>query len=218
MSEIGIPFRPLLIATGNRGKVQEFQTLLAPAGFTLLLPGDLGLPADVEETGDTFTANALLKAAALAALSSHPVLSDDSGLQVDALDGAPGLYSARYSTLDSGPKGPWLDAEGRPLPKAAANRAKLLKAMEGMENRAARFRCVLCYIEPGKAPVFFEGVCEGEIAREERGEGGFGYDAIIRPKGDARTFAELPGDVKDALSHRGQAVTQFLKHVMAART
>ena len=91
MPEAGIPFRPLLIATGNRGKILEFQTLLAPAGFTLLLPGDLGLPADVEETGDTFEANALIKAAALAALCPHPVLSDDSGLQVDALGGAPGL-------------------------------------------------------------------------------------------------------------------------------
>lgn len=218
MPEAEIPFRPLLIATGNRGKVAEFQSLLAPAGFTLLLPGDLGLPADVEETGDTFTANALLKAAALAALSSHPVLSDDSGLQVDALGGAPGLYSARYSTLDSGPRGPWLDAAGKPLPQAAANRAKLLKAMEGVEDRTARFRCVLCYLESGQAPVFFEGVCEGEIIREERGEGGFGYDAIIVPKGHAQTFAELQGDVKDALSHRGQAAALFLKHVMAGRS
>jgi XTP/dITP diphosphohydrolase len=217
MTGTEIPFRPLLIATGNRGKVLEFQALLAPAGFTLLLPGDLGLPADAEETGDTFRANALIKAEALAALSPHPVLSDDSGLEVDALGGAPGLYSARYSTLDSGPRGPWLDAEGEPLPQAAANRAKLLKAMEGVEDRAARFRCVLCYLEPGKAPVYFEGVCEGEITLEERGEGGFGYDAIIRPKGDTRTFAELPGDVKDALSHRGQAVALFLKQVMAAR-
>ncbi|MDB5105042.1 MAG: non-canonical purine pyrophosphatase, rdgB/HAM1 family [Fibrobacteres bacterium] len=212
-----IPFRPLLIATGNRGKVVEFQSLLAPAGFTLLLPGDLGLSADVDETGDSYVANAFLKASALAALSPHPVLADDSGLEVDALGGAPGLYSARFSTLESGPPGPWLDAAGKPLPQAAANRAKLLKAMEGQENRSARFRCVLCYMEPGKSAAFFEGVCEGEIIREERGDGGFGYDPILIPKGYSQTFAELPGDVKDAISHRGKAAALFLKSLAASR-
>ncbi len=208
------PFRPLVIATGNRGKVLEFQTLLAPAGYTLLLPEDLGVSADVEETGDTYRANALLKAAALASVSPHPVLADDSGLQVDALGGAPGIHSARYATLESGPQGPWLDSAGKPLPQAAANRAKLLKAMQGQANRDARFRCVLCFMAPGKPAVFFEGTCEGEIIREERGEGGFGYDPIIIPKGHDRTFAELPGDVKDALSHRGRAAALFLRHVM----
>lgn len=211
MSDSKLSYRPLVIATGNRGKVAEFQTLLAPAGFTLLLPQDLGFSADVEETGDTYAANALLKAAALASVSPHPVLSDDSGLEVDALGGAPGLYSARYSELDSGPSGPWLDAAGKPLPQAAANRAKLLKAMQGLENRAARFRCVLCYMAPGRPAVFFEGICEGEIIREERGGGGFGYDPIIIPKGYDKTFSELPGQVKDALSHRGKAAALFLK-------
>jgi XTP/dITP diphosphohydrolase len=215
MADSVVPPRPLVIATGNRGKVGEFQTLLAPAGFTLLLPQDLGFSADVEETGDTFRANALLKAAALASVCPHPVLSDDSGLEVEALDGAPGLFSARYASLDSGPQGPWLDAAGKPLPQAAANRAKLLKAMEGQANRKARFRCVLCYLAPGRPAVFFEGVCEGEIIREERGGGGFGYDPIIIPKGHDRTFAELPGDVKDALSHRGQAAALFLRHLLA---
>lgn len=212
-----IPFRPLVIATGNRGKVAEFQSLLAPAGFTLLLPADLGFSGEVEETGDTFVANAFLKAAALAAVSPHPVLADDSGLQVDALGGAPGVYSARYAALDSGPGSAgqsrplWTDAAGKPLPQAAANRAKLLKAMEGRQDRKARFRCVLCYLVPGSEAAFFEGVCEGEITREERGESGFGYDPLFIPLGQDKTFAELPGDVKDVLSHRGKAVALFLK-------
>lgn len=202
--------KTLVLATGNKGKVAEFQALLGPAGFTLLTPADIGFEADVEETGTTFRENALLKARALAALTRRPVLSDDSGLEVDALDGAPGLYSARYSALESGPRGPWLDPAGRPLPMAVANRAKLLKALEGVTVRSARFRCVLCYLAPGEAPVYFEGVCEGEVIREERGGGGFGYDPIIVPRGYAQTFAELPGETKDAISHRGLAVSAFL--------
>ena len=201
----------LVIATGNKGKVAEFQTLLAPAGFTLLTPADIGFHGDVDETGTTFVENAFLKAQALSALSPHPVLSDDSGLEVEALGGAPGLYSARYADLESGPQGPWLDAAGNPLPQAVANRTKLLKAMEGRPDRRARFRCVLCYLAPGLPPAFFEGVCDGEVIEAERGGGGFGYDPIIVPKGYSQTFAELPGEVKDAISHRGRAVGLFLK-------
>src|SRR6185369_3634698 len=106
----------LVLATGNRGKVAEFQALLGPAGFTLLTPADVGFESEVEETGATFLENALLKARSLAALTRYPILSDDSGLEVDALGGAPGLYSARYSALESGPQGPWLDSSGKPLP------------------------------------------------------------------------------------------------------
>lgn len=204
------PRRTLVLATGNKGKVAEFRSLLGPAGFGLLTPGDLGFDGDVEETGTTFRENALLKARALASLSPHPVLSDDSGLEVDALGGAPGLYSARYAALETGPRGPWLDSAGHPLPTAAANRAKLLKALEGADGRGARFLCVLCYLAPGAAPAFFEGVCEGTVIRQERGGGGFGYDPIIVPAGYDRTFAELPGEVKDAISHRGRAVAAFL--------
>lgn len=203
--------RTLVLATGNKGKVAEFQALLGPAGFTLLTPADIGFHGDVEETGTTFVENALLKAQALAGLTSHPILSDDSGLEVEALGGAPGLYSARYNTLESGPQGPWLDDQGKPLPQAAANRAKLLKAMEGVADRRARFRCVLCHLVPGGQPAFFEGVCAGEVIREARGGGGFGYDPVIVPEGHTRTFAELPGEIKDAISHRGRAVALFLR-------
>ena len=204
------PIVPIVIATGNKGKVAEFRALLGPAGFSLLTPAEIGFTDEVEETGADFRANALIKARALASLTPHPVLSDDSGLEVDALGGAPGLFSARYAALESGPRGPWLDSVGKPLPMAAANRAKLLKALEGVRDRRARFRCVLCYLAPGLAPAYFEGVCEGEVIGEERGGGGFGYDSIIVPAGHGRTFAELPGPVKDAISHRGRAVAAFL--------
>jgi XTP/dITP diphosphohydrolase len=203
--------RLLVIATGNKGKVAEFQALLGPAGFTLLTPAEIGFTADVEETGITFVENALLKAQALASMSPYPVLSDDSGLEVEALGGAPGLYSARYAALDSGPQGPWLDPKGEPLPMAAANRAKLLKAMEGKQDRRARFRCVLCHMAPGRPPAFFEGLCDGSVIERERGGGGFGYDPLIVPAGHDRTFAELPGEIKDAISHRGRAVALFLR-------
>lgn len=202
--------RKLVLATGNKGKVAEFQSLLGPAGFDLLTPAEIGFQGDVEESGTTFRENAFLKAQALAALSPHPVLSDDSGLEVEALGGAPGLYSARYASLDSGPRGPWLDAAGMPLPTAIANRTKLLRALEGVTDRRARFRCMLCYLAPGAVPAYFEGLCEGEVIRAERGGGGFGYDPVIVPAGYAESFAELPVHVKDAISHRGRAVAAFL--------
>lgn len=208
--------RTLVLATGNRGKVSEFRSLLEPAGFAVLTPADVGFSGDVEETGSTFRENAWLKAKALSAHTAHPVLADDSGLEVDALGGAPGLYSARYSGLESGPAGPWLDAQGNPLPMAAANRAKLLKALEGIRNRRSRFRCVLCYLAPGSSPAWFEGVCEGEVIDRERGGGGFGYDPVIVPAGYTLTFAELPAEVKDSISHRGRAVTEFLRLLASA--
>jgi XTP/dITP diphosphohydrolase len=211
------PGMALVIATGNKGKVAEFRALLEPAGFSLLTPADIGFDTEVEETGTTFRENALLKARSLAALTRHPILSDDSGLEVEALGGAPGLYSARYSALETGPQGPWLDSSGAPLPMAVANRAKLLKALGGVSDRRCRFRCVLCYLAPGAVPAYFDGLCEGEVIGEERGGGGFGYDPIIVPAGHIRTFAELPGEVKDAISHRGRAVAAFLAFLAALK-
>jgi len=198
----------LVLATGNKGKVLEFQSLLAPAGFSLLTPEDIGFTAEVEETGDTFVTNALIKARALAAHTSHPVLADDSGLEVDALGGAPGVYSARYA-------GPETDASGKPVPQAVANRSKLMRALAGKTNRSARFRCVLCHLVPGREPVFFHGVCEGRIADAERGGGGFGYDPLFIPEGFDQSFGELSHAVKDAMSHRGLAVAAFLRSQLA---
>jgi XTP/dITP diphosphohydrolase len=191
----------LVIATGNAGKVKEFQSLLAPLGVTLLTPKDIGFTGEVDETGDTYAANALLKARALSALTSHPVLADDSGVEVDALGGAPGLYSARYASDEE------VKAAGR---QDAANRAKLLAALKGRTDRTARFRCTLCYLEPGAEPRFYDGACEGEIIAGERGAGGFGYDPLFIPLGFNRTFGELPEPVKESLSHRGRAVAALL--------
>lgn len=192
--------RPLVLATGNRGKVLEFQSILAPAGFTLLTPNDIGFTDHVEETGDTFIQNALIKAKALVAHTGYPVLADDSGLEVDAMGGAPGVYSARYAETS-------LD---KAIPQAKANRNKLMQEMAGQSNRSARFRCVLCYLSPGLEPAFFFGVCEGEIAQYESGKGGFGYDPIFIPKGYEKTFGELSQVLKDQMSHRGLAASQFL--------
>lgn len=193
--------RYLVLATGNAGKVKEFEALLGPAGFSLLTPGDIGFAGEIEETGDTFRDNALIKARALAASTPYPVLADDSGLEVDALGGAPGVRSARYAA--PGEAGPG-------IPQDAANRSKLLRALDGREDRTARFRCTLCYLVPGREPRFFDGVCEGRISDRERGGGGFGYDPLFIPAGLEKTFGELPAAMKDPMSHRGQAAAAFL--------
>ncbi len=209
----------LVLATGNKGKVLEFQTLLAPGNFTLLTPKDIGFDSDIDETGTTFEANALIKADALAnhmvaqGLPLYPVLSDDSGIIVDALGGAPGIYSARYAQDEME-----INPEKEPIRPDIANRRKLLRELKvselkaaEMKARAARFYCVLCYLSPGKGPQFFSGTCEGKVAEEESGSGGFGYDPIFIPEGYGKTFGELAEEVKDQLSHRAKAVGKFLE-------
>lgn len=194
--------RYLVLATGNAGKVKEFEALLGPGGFSLLTPRDIGFTAEIEETGSTYRDNALIKARALSAHTPYPVLADDSGLEVDALGGAPGVFSARYAA--PGEMGPGLKQD-------AANRLKLMQALGNSRNRGARFRCVLCYLVPGREPVYFEGVCEGTIAIGEWGLHGFGYDPLLIPQGFTLTFGELPGEVKDPMSHRGRATALFLQ-------
>ncbi len=200
---MAIPGNTLVLATGNNGKVLEFKSLLAPYSITLLTPKDIGFTEEVAETGLTFKDNALLKAQALASHTSFPVLADDSGLIVDALNGAPGVFSARYSETRCG-------KDGQPIPQAAANRAKLLEAMSGYSNRRARFHCVLCYLSPGSEPEFYAGTCEGRIAEMESGEGGFGYDPLFIPEGHDKSFGILSSEVKDAISHRALAAEKFL--------
>jgi XTP/dITP diphosphohydrolase len=189
--------RRLLVATKNEGKVAELRRILADLDVELVSADELGLP-DVEETGETFEANALLKARAQAAASGLMTIADDSGLEVDALGGAPGVHSARYA----GHAGPGA---------AAANVRKLLTALEGVPDaaRSARFRCVLALVDPedpreGHAALA-EGRCEGWVAREPSGHGGFGYDPIFLPEGMGCTMAELGDTEKDAISHRGRA-------------
>ena len=177
----------LVLATHNAGKVQEMDRLFKTLGLKVLGAGDLGLDSP-EETGTTFTQNALLKASAAANVSGLWALADDSGLEVEALSGKPGVDTAHY--------GGW---------------EKLLDVMAHVpdEQRGARFVCVLALIRNGFPPVYFEGVCEGNIALHAKGCQGFGYDPVFIPEGFDRTFAEMTQDEKSAISHRGRAVDKF---------
>ncbi len=188
----------LLIATGNQGKLREFRALfdaLEDAGdWRLVSPSEVGLAGfEVVEDGDTYAANAGRKARAYANAAGLPALADDSGLEVDALDGAPGLYSARYAGEDA---------------DDAANRAKLLDALHGVaaEQRSARFRCIIGIAFPYTTNVRLgEGVVEGRIAVDERGELGFGYDPLFELP-DGRRMAELSTAEKNRISHRARAL------------
>lgn len=186
----------LILATGNAHKAEEFARLFAEAGLRaeVLTAKAVGGMPPVAETAGTFAGNARLKAEALRRLAPADawVLADDSGLSCDALEGAPGVDSAVYA----GPRA--TDAE---------NRAKLLGALRGVPaaRRGARFTCHLVLLGPAGEDLEFTGHCHGRIRESERGEGGFGYDALFVPEGRDRTFAELPAADKDALSHRARA-------------
>lgn len=187
----------LLIATTNPGKIVELQDLLEGLPLRLLLPADLDIRLDVAETGATYAENAALKARAYCAASGLLTLADDSGLEVLALDGAPGLHSARYSP--------------RPGAKDADRRALLLQNLSGLPQPwLARFRCVVAVAAPGQPLQFAEGECRGEILPEERGSNGFGYDPIFYLAGLGRTMAELTRAEKNTLSHRARAVQAAL--------
>jgi XTP/dITP diphosphohydrolase len=182
----------ILIATANPGKLHEFSELLAGLPARLVGPADLELRGDVAETGQTYVENARLKAAALGAASGLITLGDDSGLEVAALGGAPGLFSHRYA-------GPGADDADR--------RRKLLEALRHVTPpRAAQFVCALAVSAPGCEMRVFEGITHGEIALEERGTGGFGYDPIFYLPRRGVTMAELPPELKNQLSHRARAV------------
>jgi XTP/dITP diphosphohydrolase len=184
----------LLIATNNPGKVREYEELLTDLSVEITFPAQEGLTLDVDETGDTFEENARLKALAFATASGLLTLADDSGLEVDALDGAPGVYSARYA-------GPDADDVGR--------YRKLLAALADVPpgQRSARFRCVVALAQPDGTVRTADGICEGEIGFEPRGDYGFGYDPIFIVEGyNGQTMAELDPDLKNRISHRARAV------------
>jgi XTP/dITP diphosphohydrolase len=186
--------RPIIvIATRNRGKVEELTSLLHDVKVKVRDVGDFEGLGEIEEDADTFEGNALKKARVVAHFTGHAALADDSGLEVDALDGAPGVHSARYA----GPGG-----------DAVANRLRLLDAMRYVEDRRARFRCVLAFVD-GQDEWIFDGSCEGEIIHEERGEGGFGYDPLFVPEGYTVTFAEMTRLEKNTISHRGRAMKKL---------
>ncbi|MDA9589522.1 RdgB/HAM1 family non-canonical purine NTP pyrophosphatase [Opitutales bacterium] len=185
----------LIIATGNAHKVEEFELLLKNLDFNVCSAEVCGGMPEVDENGSTFAANAQLKAEALRKLTPMGawVMADDSGLEVDALDGAPGIYSARYAGEDAS------DHD---------NLVKLLDAIKNVpkEKRTARFRCVLCVIDPEGYTTHYDGSCEGRLDVEVHGDRGFGYDPIFVPDGYSESFAQLGDEVKSQLSHRAKAV------------
>lgn len=189
--------RQLLIATTNRGKQEEMASLFGYADLTLVTPQDLHLALTVAEIGRTYEENALLKAKAFCVASGLPALADDSGLEVDALDGAPGLYSARFS-----PKSGASDADRRKL--------LLNKLAELPQPWTARFICTIALALPDGLTITRSGVCEGEIAQIERGETGFGYDRIFLVKEANQTMAELGMEQKNRISHRAIAAQKIL--------
>ena len=193
-----------MIATRNRGKLREFRRLFGGISYDVVSLKEMGIDADVEETGTTFEANAILKARAYAEMSGELTLADDSGLEVDALGGEPGVRSARYSGQGD-----------------ESNNDLLLRNLQGVEGakRSARYRVVLALVDPnasprapgGRAiPVTTEGICEGVIADSPAGDNGFGYDPLFYVHGYARTMAQLSAEEKDSISHRGAAARSMV--------
>ena len=193
----------LIFASNNHHKQVEAQEILGPS-FHIVSPASLGYAGDLPETHATLRANSIEKASAVWNLFQADCFADDTGLEVDALDGAPGVYSARYA------------GEGK---NPADNRRKLLKELEGLpfEKRTARFRCVVSLIQGGELHVF-EGTCEGHIAlQESEGVQGFGYDSIFVPEGLDVTIAEISIEEKNAISHRGKAMRLLQCHLRQHR-
>lgn len=186
----------LLLATRNAYKTREFRELLG-RDINLI---DLSILPQIsmpEETGKTFSENAILKATGISKLVAGLVVADDSGLEVDALNGAPGIYSARYAGENA---------------NDSANIDKLLRHLKNVANRSARFRCVIALAQNGQVLGTFEGVVDGTIVDLPRGSAGFGYDPVFQPAGFTETFAEMPSELKNRLSHRGKAVAALREH------
>lgn len=197
-----LPMEKIILATGNPHKAEEFAALLDGLAIEVLPASACGGMPDVEENGKSFTENAEIKALALRAIAPKEcwVLADDSGLEVDALDGAPGIYSARYAGVDANDR---------------QNLEQLLERMEAVpdEQRSARFRCVLCLIDPDGHRTFYDGTCHGRITRQSAGAKGFGYDPVFVPEGHDKSFAELGETIKSRVSHRARAV-QWLHSIL----
>jgi len=193
----------VVLASGNTGKIKEIGALLKTLGVEVVPQSEVGIP-EAEETGLSFVENAIIKARHAALHTQLPAIADDSGLEVDALGGAPGVFSARYAG---------------PAAKAADNNAKLLRALEGLPSRArnARFRSVIVFMRhhADASPLIAEGSWEGRILESPRGEGGFGYDPLFLVAGKNASAAELPPEEKNRLSHRGQALRRLLAALSA---
>lgn len=185
--------REIVIASGNRGKVREIEMLLKDLAVRTLSLEDFPNAPAVLENKATLEGNAVKKAREIAEFTGLPAIADDSGLEVDALDGRPGVLSARYAGPDA---------------NSEANRTLLLSELDGINDRSARFRTVAAFVDDDEVHVF-DGTCEGLIAVAERGEAGFGYDSIFIPESDTRTFAEMTAEEKNKVSHRSEAFQKF---------
>jgi XTP/dITP diphosphohydrolase len=187
----------IVLASGNKGKIKEFSELFANWSVSVKSQGDLGI-GSVPETGTTFVENAIIKARHAAQQSGLPALADDSGLVVDALSGAPGIYSSRYAGEDASDQD---------------NVIKLLDALDGVTNRDAHFQCVLVFMRSADdpVPIIAQGQWHGEIAHTPHGDGGFGYDPVFWCPAQICTAAELSKDVKNTISHRGKALVELTK-------
>lgn len=193
----------IVLASSNRGKVKEFSELLAGHDITVVPQSDFGVP-DADETGLTFVENAILKARNAAAHTGLPAIADDSGLEVDFLNGAPGIFSARYAATGG----------------SGANNEKLLQALSGVDRelRGARFQCLLVYLRHADdpTPIICQGTWEGRILGAAQGDAGFGYDPLFYVPDEACSAAELPAERKNEISHRGQALRCLLAALSAA--
>lgn len=187
-----------VIATGNPGKVKDFNLILSLMGHEAVSLKDMGISCDVEETGTTFKENSYIKAKAIYDMVKLPTIADDSGLCVDSLGGAPGVYSARYG-------GEGLDDHGRCL--------KLLEAMENEENRKAYFKSAICCILNDETVIEVEGECEGTLLREISGTNGFGYDPMFYVEKFGKTFGEISKEEKNEISHRRMAMDKLKKEL-----
>lgn len=196
----------IVLATGNQGKVKELASLLTEHQIEIVPQSNFNVP-EVAETGTTFVENAIIKARHAAKITGLPAIADDSGLEVDALNGEPGVYSARYASDIVGDKVTDDD-----------NMHKLLSALKGIpvEQRQARFHCVLVYMqhENDPTPIICHGVWQGSISHDKKGEQGFGYDPIFWQEDLQLSSAQLPRNVKNKLSHRGQALAQLIKKLV----
>ena len=189
----------IVLATNNAHKLKEVREILSPFNIKVYSLNNLNLhPEDVEENADNYAGNALIKAKSVQKLTNLPVLADDSGLEVEAMGNKPGIHSARYASECGG------------HPNAIKN---ILRIVEEKGNRKARFVCDIIALNIEKEPLLFEGIAPGQIADSPYGEGGFGYDPIFIPDGEDKTFAELPQEIKNKLSHRGRALIKFIEYL-----
>jgi len=187
----------IVFATNNANKVKEVQALL-PDSIEILSLKDIGCTEDIPETSDTIAGNALQKAEYVFKNYHHACFADDTGLEVETLNGAPGIFSARYA-------GPERDAEN--------NMQKLLNNLKTKPNRSAQFKTVIALVGLETNPMLFEGICTGKITTKKHGDKGFGYDPIFQPTGYTETFAELPLATKNTIGHRGKAVRQLIDYL-----